>query len=118
MVDALAFDDLDEFGRELDDPIAELEQDIVHMLFESYGSNPDAPQRSIGLEDALSGPIDTGLKYQIESKLTNDLRIVGAQATLTKLDGGTVRIDLQIQANESELGIALVFDGAGNLTRA
>lgn len=118
MADALCFDDLDEFGRELDDPIAELEQDIVHMLFESYGSNPDVPQRSVGLEDDLSGPIDTGLKYRIESKLTNDTRIVGAQAVLTKLDDGTVRIDLKIQANEAELGIGLVFDGAGNLQRA
>lgn len=118
MVDALCFDDLDEFGRELNDPISELEQDIVHMLFESYGSNPDAPNRSIGLEDALSGPVDPGLKHRIERKLSDDVRIIGAQATLTQLDNGSVQIDLKIQANESELGISLVFDGSGNLQRA
>ena len=118
MVDALCFDDLDEFGRELNDPISELEQDIVHMLFESYGSNPDAPNRSIGLEDALSGPVDPGLKHRIERKLADDPRVIGAEATLTQSSDGTTRIDLKIQANESELGISLVFDGSGNLQRA
>lgn len=118
MVDALCFDDLDEFGRELDDPIGELEQDIVHMLFESYGSNVDARERSVGLEDALSGPVNPGLKRYIEKKLSDDPRVIGAQATITQLDDGTVRIDLKIQANESELGISLVFDGSGNLQRA
>ncbi len=41
-MDVVCFEDLDEFGRDLDDPVEELEQDIVHMLFESFGSNADA----------------------------------------------------------------------------
>lgn len=115
-MDVLCYDDLDEFGRDLDDPVAELEQDIVHMLFESFGSNCDAPDRSIALEDGLSGPKDPGLRHRIENKLCDDPRIDAAEAVLAQA-GESVQITLKIQANQTELGIALEFDGAGNLRR-
>lgn len=117
MADALCFDDLDEFGTEIDDPIAELEQDIVHMLFESYGTNADNTERSIGLEDALSGPSDPGLRHRVETKLSDDPRIDAAEATITQT-GSLVNIALKIQANQTELGIALDFDGNGNVKRS
>jgi hypothetical protein len=116
-LDALCYDDLDEFGRDIDDPIAELEQDIVHMVFESYGSNCSAPDRSIGLDDALSGPFDTALKHRIETKLADDPRIDAAKATLTDQTGGVVTIRLDIQADQTEIGITLQFDAAGNVVR-
>lgn len=117
-MDALCYDDLDELGRDLDDPLAELEQDVVHMLFESFGSNADRPEGSIGLEDALSGPSDPGLRHRIETKLCDDPRIDAAQVTLTAVDDTHVQIDLKIQADQTELGVSLVFDGAGNVQRA
>lgn len=118
MPDVVCFEDLDEFGRDLDDPVEELYQDIVHMLFESFGTNADAPDRSIGLEDALSAPTDPSLRHRIELKLTDDPRIDAAEATLVSVDDTHTRIDLKIQANATELGVALIFDGAGNLQRA
>jgi hypothetical protein len=116
-MDVLCFDDLDLFGRDIDDPIAELEQDIVHTLFETYGSNAAAPTRGIGLEDALSGVADPGLAHRIETQLLDDVRITSVKATITQVDTKTQRIDLAIQADETELGIALQYDGAGNLLR-
>jgi hypothetical protein len=116
-VDVVCYDDLDEFGRDLDDPVTELEQDIVHMLLESYRTNIDAFERSIGLGDALSGAANAGLKHTVETKLCDDPRIDAAQATFTQVDSQTIRIDLLIQADSLELGIALTYDSAGNLVR-
>lgn len=118
MADFLCFSDLDPFGRELDDPLAELEQDIVHMLLESYRSNPDALTRSIGLEDALSDANAPGLRERIESKLTDDDRITDADVTLSDAGNGVTRIDLRIVANETVLNISLNFDGNGNVVRS
>lgn len=117
MVDGLCYTDVDPFGRELNDPLEELSQDIVHMLLESYRSNPDALARSIGLEDALSDVNAPGLRERIESKLTDDNRITAAEAVLTDAGGGVTRIDLRIVANETTLGISLNFDGNGNVVR-
>lgn len=116
-MDAVCYDDLDEFGRDLDDPVTELEQDIVHMLLESYRTNIDALERSVGLEDALSGTNNAGLKHTVETKLCDDPRIDAAKATFTQVDSQTIRIDLLIQADSLELGIALTYDSAGNLVR-
>ena len=117
MADVVCYEDLDEFGRDLDDPVEELEQDIVHMLLESYGTNISDPERSIGLEDALSGSADRGLRHRIETKLTQDPRIDAAECTLTDEGSGVVRVQLRIQANGDELGIELTYDAAGNLVR-
>jgi hypothetical protein len=116
-MDVLCYDDLDELGRDLDDPLAELEQDVVHWLFESFGSNADRPDGSIGLEDALSGPSDPGLRHRIETKLSDDPRIDAVEVKFVQIDPTQVRLDLRIQANQTALGIAIVFDGAGNVRR-
>jgi hypothetical protein len=116
-MDVVCFDDLDEFGRDLDDPLEELMQDVVHMLFESFGTNPDAIGRSIGLDDALSGPADPNLRRRIEQKLAADPRIFAAQATISKIEDGRYQIDLKLQVNQQELGVSLAFDSAGNVTR-
>lgn len=116
-MDGLCFDDMDENARELDDPLAELEQDIAHQLLESWGTNLDAPDRSIGLEDQLSAYSSPNLKNYIEKKLLDDDRISAVQATITQVGAVTNQISLSVEANEDELGIVLQFDGAGNVVR-
>lgn len=118
MADVVCYDDLDDFGRDLDDPVTELEQDVVHMLLESYRTNVNALDRSIGLEDALSGANDPGLRHRIETKLTDDPRIDAARVVLTPIDSQTLRVELFLQLSASELKITLVYDAAGNLTRS
>jgi hypothetical protein len=118
-MDVVCFEDLDEFGEDLDDPVAELLQDILHMLLEDFGSNADAPNRSIGLEAALSGTSDPSLKHRVETRLADDPRIIAVEATFVQVENGPsddITITLRIQADAGTLGIELLFDGAGNYT--
>ncbi len=117
MPDAICFDDLDEFGRETDDEAEILYQDVIHMLLESFGTNVDAPDRSIGLEDALSGAGVAGLRHLIETKLESDARIDKASAVLTDLGGGKIRVSLTLEVNGAELGMVFDSDGNGLVTR-
>jgi len=116
-MDLLCLEDLDERALELDDPLAELEQDVVHMLFETYGSNPDAPTRGIGLEDALSGPFDPSLLHRIENQLAEDDRITAVSAKLVDEGEGRSRLDIAIEASEGELAISYAIDATGAVTR-
>ena len=117
-MDIVCYDDIDDFGRDLDDPVTELEQDVVHMLLESYRTNVNDLERSIGLEDALSGATDPGLRHRIETKLADDPRIDAARAVLTLVDPQTVRIELFLQISATELKVTLIYDAAGNITRS
>lgn len=114
-MDVLCYDDLDIFGRDLNDPLAELEQDVVHMLLEAIGSNADATDRSIGMDDALSGAKDPGLKHRIEQKLTDDPRISAANAIFEAVNDTDTKISLQLQVDETQLGVSVTVDAAGNV---
>lgn len=116
-MDLLCYDDLDEFGRELDDPLAELEQDLVHMLLESYGTNIDASSRSIGLQDYLSGSPSSTLKNFIEGKLNSDSRVDQSSVEIALTSTNWYKIDIKLVLNETELGISLLYDGSGNVVR-
>lgn len=115
-MDLLCLDDLDEYGREIDDPEAELVQDVVHTLLEAYGTNPDAPTRGLGLEDALSGTAEPSLKHRIETELAEDDRIDAVTATIADVGGSGVRIDLQIQTSDAALGIRVLQNADGSVT--
>ncbi len=118
MVDALCLDDLDQFGTELDDPLEELFQDLYHRLIESPGSNLDNPDRGYGLEGRLSSAnrkdaVGPSIKHGIESELRKDVRVHNARADIAETAVGEYRIEIKIEADEGELGISLVADGAG-----
>lgn len=108
MADLVGFDDLDEFANELDDPIAELEQDVYHRLYESYGSNLDVPpEASIGVIDMLNGPFDPQLGQRVETGLTKDDRISAAQAQVTRDGAGRFRLGVELAVDDEELGITV-----------
>lgn len=119
-MDGLAFDDMDEFGRELDDPFEELVQDVVHGLLESFGSNPSLRSRGAGLVAALSGPSSRIpiVKEQIESQLRDDDRLTGATVDIQPTgERGSYAIKLLLGVNLDEIGVALVVDSAGGIRR-
>lgn len=119
-MDGLAFDDMDEFGRELDDPFEELVQDVVHGLLETFGSNPDVLSRGAGLSSALSGPANRipMIKAQIESQLHDDTRLTSSACNITPTaERGSYRVDLVLGVNGAELELAFVTDSAGGVRR-
>lgn len=120
MADGLALDDLDEFGRELDDPLEELVQDVVHMLLETYGSNPDVLTRGAGLIAALSGPANRipVIQSLIETQLVADDRISAASVDIQPTgERGSYAIGLVIQVNAVALAVNLVVDSGGGVRR-
>jgi hypothetical protein len=119
-MDGLAFDDMDEFARELDDPREELVQDVIHLLIETYGSNPDVRTRGVGLIGALSGPANRipSIKAQAEAQLHDDSRLTNATVDITPTGNrGEYRIDLALFVNTEEINASITVDVAGNITR-
>lgn len=107
MADVLCFDDLDLFGRELDDPLAELEQDLVHRVYEVPGSNLDDPERGLGLRDRLNGIEDAALGPQIEAELSRDGRVDAARATRKDVSASSREFEVVIQVNGKQLNLDL-----------
>ncbi len=120
-MDGLAFDDMDEFGRELDDPLEELVQDVVHGLLETFGSNPDLLTRGAGLLAALSGPANRlgAVKAQIESQLNADNRLTSATVDIQPTsERGAYAITMVLGVNTNVLEVTLVVDSSGGVRRA
>ncbi len=114
MVEALCLDDLDRFGTELDDPLEELYQDLYHRLIEAPGSNLDDPARGYGIEGRLSGVASgPSIKHGIEAEMDKSPSVRSARAVVTETAKGEYRIEIAIVADEGDLNITLVRDGAG-----
>lgn len=103
--------DFDMFATELDDPMAELAQDVLHILLEPLGTNIDDPTRGLGFPDRLSQPFDPRLPTEVEQQLMKDIRITAARCEITQLDDTSFTADIQIEANGDELGIVFNSDG-------
>jgi hypothetical protein len=117
-MDLVAFDDLSTFGEETTSPIQELEQDLYHRLIETPGSNLDDPNRGLGIEDALSGPVSRGLGPSIEAEFRKDKRVLNVRAVVTQVTSGSnagqeFRIEIDVECDEGELGMKLTFDALG-----
>jgi hypothetical protein len=112
-MDLIWLDDMDPFGRELDDPLEELKQDVYHRLLELPGSNLDDPERGFGLEDALSGRVDTRLAARIEAELSKDDDIDTSRVTMTELERGSYRIEIEVAVSDRIATIVLEADANG-----
>jgi hypothetical protein len=117
MPEIRCYDDVDQFGAETVDEYEELLQDCYHRLIEEPGSNIDDPDRGLGIEDMLSGPLDPLLKQRIEAELRKDERVSSSAATITEIEAGSFRIEIQIEVDESVVGLVLETDAAGSIRR-
>lgn len=116
--DLRAWDDLDLFGRETTSDLEDLQQDVFHTLIETQGSNLDAPNRGIGIEDALSAAFDSASTARIESQLRKDSRIAATSARITEVGRDSFRLDIEIEPDGDEvMGLAFVV-GADGVARA
>jgi phage baseplate assembly protein W len=117
MAELRCYDDLDQFGAETVDELEDLAQDLYHRLIEPRGSNLDDPDRGLGIEDALNGPLDPALKQRIEAELRKDVRVTAVAAAITEIETGSFRIEIEVEANEKELKLVLESDASGSVRR-
>lgn len=106
--------DLDLFGRETEDPLEILSQDLYHRLIELYGSNPDDPDRGVGIASMLSGTaedVDPGAA--IEADFRKDDRVVSVSARVEPIPevSGGYRIQIEVEAEEAIYLEAELIDG-------
>jgi hypothetical protein len=88
--DLRCLEDLDRFAAETTSELENLDQDVLHILMEDYGSNPDDGTRGVGLPNLLSSPTRsiTNITALVETQLRKDDRIDQVKATLTELPPG------------------------------
>ena len=120
-MDGLCFDDMSEFGLEIDDPLEELWQDKWHELLEAPGSNPDDRSRGVGLVAALSGTSKdvAALRLRAEAAMRDDDRINDARVNIQETDTrGSYRVDLTLAVGDAILTRGVLIDGVGNVRPA
>lgn len=117
MPEIRCYADVDRFGAETLDELEDLEQDLYHRLIEQRGSNLDDPDRGLGIEDMLSGTVESTWKTKIEAELRKDERVTAVAATITQIDTSIFRIEIQVEADEEELGLVLEADASGSVRR-
>lgn len=90
--------DLDPYAAETTSDLQNLIQDVLHILREHLGSNPDDPERGCGVENYLSGTVDQfrTLCGTIETQLNTDERISSTSATITANDDSTFLLRIEI----------------------
>lgn len=102
VIDVVCWDDLDEFGAEITDPIESLRQDNHHRLITPPGQNIDDPDFGLGIDRMLSGDDSElgSLAPRIEAEFRKDLRNAQVRATITPT----------ANRNEYEIRIEIVTD--------
>jgi hypothetical protein len=116
MVDGLGLLDMDPYGREIDDPLAELYQDLVHRLLETPGSNVADEDRGVGIVAALSSSTSaTRIARIIELDFAKDPRVQTCAASLSPAGDDVYRIDIQVVCDEGQLGIKLDVNPDGTV---
>lgn len=84
-------DDMDPNAAETDSDLESLEQDVMHLLKETLGSNLADQDSGCGVEEFLSGTSTdlANLPALVDAQLANVDRLTGSQTTLTQQSDGT-----------------------------
>ncbi len=83
--DLVCADDLDPFAGETTSDLQTLEQDVLHVLDEENGSNPDDPERGVGIYNMIGGTVEQlqQMAATIDTQLEKDDRIDSSTTTIT-----------------------------------
>lgn len=110
IADLVCGDDLDPFGTETTSDLQTLIQDVLHVLKEFPGSNPDDPNRGIGVETYLSGTADSlnVLPGLIQHQLSSDTRIDTCVAVVGQ-DTGDDKFTLKVSIGVNGAVVPLLF---------
>ncbi len=107
--DLVCTDDLDPFASETSSDLQTLEQDVLHVLDEAMGSNPDDPERGVGIYNIIGGTVDQlqQMAATIDTQLEKDDRIDSSTTTIADVS----TTDEQAGAYYL-ISIALIVDGS------
>lgn len=119
--DLVCMQDLDPNASETTSDLQNLIQDVYHVLFELLGSNPDDPDRGVGIDQYLSGTLDDLQKATriIEAQLGEDDRIDTISANITQnptTDPFPVSIIIEIGVDGSIITLQYGWESAVGLT--
>jgi hypothetical protein len=112
--DLLCVDDLDPNGGETTSDLQSLAQDIYHLLIEAPGSNPDDPDRGVGVEGLLgnSSANLAAAASTIDTQLRRDDRIDSSKTTLTTNPDGSYNLLIQVVPTGSVLPLTYGYNYA------
>ena len=118
--DLVCVSDLDPLASETVNEEQNLEQDCFHALLQRPKSNPDAPDRGVGVETYLSGTSNDllGLPAAIVADLEKDPRVASVSAPVTLQPDGSYRIDVEIETKSGLVfPLSYAYTSAGGLVR-
>lgn len=118
--DLRCVDDLDLNAAETTSDLETLEQDVLHILEETIGSNLDDPDRGLGFTQLLSGsavPLQH-LAAVASSQLTKDDRIDSASTVITQTGPTSFNVAVTIVVANSVIGLYYSSLAAGSLLPA
>jgi hypothetical protein len=110
--DLLCETDLDPNGGETTSDLQTLAQDILHILIEAPGSNPDDPDRGVGCEGLLgNSSANLGAAAgTIDAQLRKDDRIDSSLTTLTTNPDGSYNLTIQVVPTGAVLPLTLNYN--------
>ncbi len=93
--------DCDPFMAETTSDLQNLIQDVLHVLKELPGTNPDDPEAGVGVEMYLNGTVGAfnALSGTIEQQLKRDERITDCSCTVATNPDGTFRLKVGISVD-------------------
>jgi hypothetical protein len=109
--------DMDPYASETTSEAENLAQDCYHFLISLPRSNPDAPDRGVGVQQYLSGTTNdlATLPAKIEADFLKDPRIQGCAATLTLEPDGTYLIGVKVEGVIGVFVFSYGYSQAGGL---
>lgn len=115
--DAVCGLDVDPLGRETGSDLENLVQDVFHVLLQALGSNPDDPDRGLGIEAVLNAS-DTAARTisgRVDRELDKDTRISSSSTSFSEQPDGSYLISIRIQVGDTVLPLDFSFDSQSGL---
>jgi hypothetical protein len=112
--DLVCSNDVDPTAAETTSDLQNLEQDVLHILIQKKGGNPDDPTRGVDIPNMLNGDtrLLNSLATTIDAEIGDDDRVDGSTTTIVQEANGNWTISILIQVGAAVLPLNFVYDGS------
>ena len=113
--DLVCLDDLDPFAGETASDLQSLGQDLYHVLVQLPNSNPDDPDRGIGVMQYLSCTETQfrSLGGKIDKQFEEDSRVVSSKTTLSTSPDGSFVVNVEVKTANGIIPLQYAVSGGG-----